>query len=65
MTRENFSGFLLIPGNVDDRAPLKHMDFHKQIFGKLFRDRGYISKDLFVQPFIDGVHLITRLKKGL
>ena len=23
--------FLLTPGNVDDRAPLKHMDFHKRI----------------------------------
>ena len=57
-------GFLLTPGNVDDRAPLKHMDFHKRIFGKLFGDRGYISKDLFEQLFIDGVHLITRLKKG-
>ena len=56
--------FLLTPGNVDDRAPLKHMDFHKRIFGKLFGDRGYISKDLFEQLFIDGVHLFTRLKKG-
>ena len=40
------------------------MDFHKRIFGKLFGDRGYISKDLFEQLFIDGVHLFTRLKKG-
>ena len=65
MTRENYSGFLLTPGNVDDRVPLKHMNFHKRIFGKLFGDRGYISKDLFEQLFIDGVHLITRLKKGM
>ena len=65
MTRENCSGFLLAPGNVDDRVPVKHMDFHKRIFGKLFGDRGYISKDLFEQLFIDGVHLITRLKKGM
>ena len=41
------------------------MNFHKRIFGKLFGDRGYISKDLFEQLFIDGVHLITRLKKGM
>ena len=33
------------------------MSFHKRIFGKLFGDRGYISKDLFEQLFIDGVHL--------
>ena len=49
--------FLLTPGNVDDRAPLRYMSFHKRIFGKLFGDRGYISKDLFEQLFIDGVHL--------
>ena len=57
--------FLLTPGNVDDRAPLKYMSFHKRIFGKLFGDRGYISKDLFEQLSIDGVHLVTRLKKGM
>ena len=44
MTRKNYSVFLLTPGNVDDRAPLKHMDFHKQIFGKLLGDRGYTRK---------------------
>ena len=56
---------LLTLGNVDDRALLKHIDFHKRIFGKLFGDRGYILKDLFEQLFIDGVHLITRLKNAL
>ena len=63
MTRENFPGFLLTPDNVDDRTSLKIINFHKRIFGKLFADSGYISKDLFEQLFIDGVHLITRLKK--
>ena len=56
--------FLLTPGNVDDRAPLKHMSFHKRIFGKLFGDRGYISKDLFEQLFIDGVHLADTFEEG-
>ena len=41
------------------------MSSHKRIFSKLFGDRGYISKDLFEQLFIDGVHLVTRLKKGM
>ena len=63
--KEGLLDFLLTPGNVDDRAPLKYMSFHKRIFGKLFGDRGYISKDLFEQLFIDGVHLVTRLKKGM
>ena len=63
--RSSCHASLLTLGNVDDGALLKHIDFHKRIFGKLFGDRGYISKDLFEQLFIDGVHLITRLKKGL
>jgi len=41
------------------------MDLHKWIFGKLFGDKGYIGKDLFEQLFIDGVHLITRIKKNM
>lgn len=57
--------FIITTGNVDDREPLKSMDFHKRIFGKLFGDKGYISKDLFEQLFIDGVHLITKIKKNM
>ena len=41
------------------------MNLHKRIFGKLFGDKGYISKDLFEQLFIDGVHLITKIKKNM
>ena len=57
--------FILTTGNVDDREPLKSMDLHKWIFGKLFGDKGYIGKDLFEQLFIDGVHLITKIKKNM
>lgn len=57
--------FILTPGNVDDREPLKNMDLHKRIFGKLFGDKGCISKDLFEQLFIDGVHLVTKLRKNM
>ncbi len=57
--------FILTPGNVDDREPLKNMEFHKRIFGKLFGDKGYISKDLFETLFVDGVHLITKIRKNM
>ncbi len=57
--------FILTAGNVDDREPLKSMDLHKRIFGKLFGDKGYIGKDLFEQLFVDGVHLITKLRKNM
>jgi len=57
--------FLITRGNVDDRAPLKDKGFPEKVFGKLFGDRGYISQDLFEQLFIDGIHLITRIKKNM
>ena len=39
--------------------------YSHKIFGKLFGAKGYISKDLFEQLFIDGVHLITKIKKNM
>lgn len=57
--------FLITQGNVDDREPLKQKAFHDKVFGKLFGDKGYISKDLFEQLFVDGIHLITKLRKNM
>ena len=57
--------FMLPPGNVDDREPLKCMGFHKRLFCKLFGDKGCVSKDLFEQLFIDGIHLVTKIKKNM
>jgi hypothetical protein len=57
--------FMFTQANVDDREPLKSNNFHKRIFGKLFGDKGYIGKDLFEQLFIDGVHLVTKIKKNM
>ena len=57
--------FMLTQGNVDDREPLKNMGFHKRIFGKINGDKGYIGKDLFEQLFVDGVHLVTKIRKNM
>lgn len=57
--------FLFTQGNVDDRYPLKNKTFHSKIFGKLVADKGYISKSLFENLFIDGIHLITKIKKNM
>ena len=57
--------FIITLGNIDDRKPLSDINLHERIFGKLFGDKGYISKDLFEQLFIDGVHLITKIKKNM
>lgn len=57
--------FMLTPGNVDDREPLKIKKFHDRIFGKLFGDKGYISQDLFSELFVDDIHLVTKLRKNM
>ena len=57
--------FLFTQANVDDREPLKNKNFHDKIFGKLFGDKGYISKNLFEELFIDGIHLITKIRKNM
>ena len=54
--------FMVTPGNVDDREPLRNKSFIEQIFGKLMGDKGYICKDLFSKLFVDGIQLITKLK---
>lgn len=57
--------FLFTHANVDDREPLKNKDFHDKIFGKLIADKGYISQSLFEQLFVDGIHMITKIKKNM
>lgn len=57
--------FIITQGNVDDRKPLENMELHKNIFGKLYGDKGYISKDLFEKLFVDGVHLVTKIRKNM
>ena len=57
--------FMLTQGNVDDREPLKNHNFHKRAFGKIYGDKGYIGKDLFEQLFVDGVHLVTKIRKNM
>lgn len=52
-------------GNIDDRKPLEDKQFIKDIYGKLVGDGGYISKSLFRTLFVDGIHLLTRLKTNM
>ena len=57
--------WMLTPGNVDDRDPLKNKEFTDKLFGKLFADRGYISQSLFETLFVDDIHLVTKIKKNM
>ncbi|MCQ2283597.1 MAG: IS982 family transposase, partial [Bacteroidales bacterium] len=57
--------FMFTPGDVDDREPLKMENFVEVIYGKLVGDKGYISKDLFSELFINGIQLVTKLKNNM
>ena len=57
--------FMITKGNVDDRKPLRFKQFIGKLYGKLFGDKGYISKELFTELFSNGVHLITKLRKNM
>jgi hypothetical protein len=50
-------------GNKDDRKHFSSMI--KNISGKVFGDRGYISKELFNNLLDKNIQLITRIKKGM
>lgn len=56
--------FKLTPGNTDDRVPLKE-NFGKDVFGKLFGDKGYISGDLFRDLMGKGVKLVTGIRSNM
>lgn len=55
--------FCLTPGNASDRSVVTKLV--KNIVGKLFGDRGYISQELFVQLFGQGLQLITTIRKNM
>lgn len=55
----------LVSGNTDGRENLKGCRFTERFFGKIFTDKGYISQDLFERFFVDGVHLVTKVKKNM
>jgi hypothetical protein len=61
--RGELLAFHVTPGNVDDRQPLLHLT--QGLSGKLFGDKGYISKHLFQTLFPQGLQLITPLRKNM
>ena len=57
--------FCLTSGNVDDRDENVINSLTKEIFGKLFADRGYISQKLFEKLLKKDITLITRARKNM
>lgn len=63
--RGELLNFVITQGNVDDREPLKNKKFVNGLKGKLYADKGYISKALTELLFMDGVHLITNIRNNM
>ena len=57
--------FMITPGDIDDREPLKYNAFVEFLYGKLVGDKGYIGKELFQRLFVNGIQLITKLKSNM
>jgi len=56
-------GVRLTSGNVNDRKPVP--DLVRSCFGKLFGDKGYLSKQLTTQLKSRGLELITKVRKNM
>jgi Transposase DDE domain len=54
---------MITTGNVDDRKPTPRLA--RRLWGKLFGDRGYISKELFDQLWERGLQLVTKIRKNM
>lgn len=57
--------FYLSKGNTDDRDVKTITEMTKDIFGKLFGDKGYISKALSDLLFGNGIQLITQVRRNM
>ena len=57
--------FMIMPGDIDDRATLKYENFVKEISGKLVTDKGYTSQELFKKLFVKGIQLVTKIKNNM
>ena len=57
--------FVITQANVDEREPLKNKRFVNVLKGKLFADKGYVSKELTNILFLNGLHLITSIRNNM
>lgn len=55
--------FRFTSGNTDDRKPLP--DLMKGFFGRLYSDKGYLSRSLKRQLKTIGISLITNIKRKM
>ena len=55
--------WMLTAGNISDKSAV--MVLAKDLFGKLFGDRGYISQELWERLYKKGIQLVTKIKKNM
>ena len=55
--------FQITPGNISDIKPVKSLS--KNIWGKLFGDRGYISSKLFEDLLVQNLQIITKIRNNM
>jgi Transposase DDE domain len=60
--RGELLGLTLTPGHTDDRRPVAKLV--RPLWGKRFGDRGYIGQELFEQLWMQGLQLVTKLKRN-
>ena len=59
------TSFMITPGNTPDNNVEAVTKLAKRMQGKLFGDRGYISKDLFAALWSNSVQLITGIRRNM
>jgi hypothetical protein len=57
--------FCLTKGNVDERNANVFNVLRRNLFGKLYGDKGNISSTLFETLFNDGTHLVTGIRSNM
>lgn len=63
--RGELLNFVLTKANVDDRDEMVFNVFEKDLFGKLYADKGYISQRLFEMLWQSGTHIVTGIKSNM
>jgi Transposase DDE domain len=55
--------FQITPGNIDERQPVPFLA--EKLWGRMFGDKGYISKELFKELLEHNLKLVTPIKKNM
>ena len=63
--RGEILNFAITKGNTSDKNKDLIMRLVKDVFGKMYGDKGYISQPLFDALFQNEIHLVTKIKSNM